>query len=138
MTAHALIHVGLKQLALDDGDRRDLYERVTGKRSLKQMSAAEHQLIVGELRRLGFAPKKKGGGRKYSQKKYVRLIHALWKSLGDLGALSDPTPTGLRSFVRNRAGVSDPEWLTYAQANPVIEALKAMERRAKAGRESAA
>jgi len=59
MTAHAKIHVGCKQLGIDEEDRRDLYERVTNKRSLTDMSPAEQAQVVDELKRLGFKPTSK-------------------------------------------------------------------------------
>ncbi|MDF1777563.1 MAG: DUF1018 domain-containing protein [Rhizobiaceae bacterium] len=40
-----------------------------------------------------------------------------------------PYKEALRAFVKAEMGIDDPEWLTYAQANPVIEALKKIERR---------
>ena len=131
--SHALIHVAAKELGLEDEDLRDLYERATGKRSLREMSAAERADVVEEMKRLGFTPSRGGKGFKPSRKPHVRKIHAIWASLGRLGALRDPSRNALRSFVAKRADVTDPEWLTGAQAAPVIEALKAMERRAKAG-----
>lgn len=67
-------------------------------------------------------------------KPYIRMIHALWGGLYRKGIVRDRSRKALRSFCSRYlpAGVStDPDFLTFAQASPVIEALKAMERRGK-------
>ena len=128
-----LIHVGAREIGLDEDGRRDFYQRVTGKSHQNQMSEADKQKVLDALKASGFKVK----GRPSSNKAYVRLIYALWRSIGEAGGLSDPSIHALRSFVKRETGVGDPEWLTYQQANPVIEALKAMEKRAKAGKEDA-
>ena len=92
------------------------------------MSQTQLDEVLEGMKRKGWKPKfRKSPG--YSSKKYVRLIHALWKACHTKGAIEDGSKTALRSFVKNQTGVSDPEFLSYAEANPVIEALKAMEAR---------
>jgi hypothetical protein len=60
---------------------------------------------------------------------YVRMVHALWKSCHRRGIIADGSRAALRSFVKGRSPVDDPDFLTFEQASPIIEALKAMEAR---------
>jgi hypothetical protein len=73
MSALAAIHVANKQLGLDEDTARDLYQRVTGKRSLREMNDRELQLIVTEHRRQGFKPAEKG-----LQGPFAKKLQALW------------------------------------------------------------
>lgn len=124
----ALINIAKTQLGMDDDDYRALLKLHTGKDSLRKMSHAERMKIVGVMESKGFKRQHKGNF-KPSNKAYVRQIFALWKSCKSLGVVDDGNKTALRSFVQNMTGISDPEFLTYQDANPVIEALKKMEKR---------
>lgn len=140
MKTLATIHVAKREFGLGDDAFRDVLERVTGKRSLKEMTEQERLSVVEDFKSRGFKVKR-GTGRKsggsFSSKAYVRLIHALWKSCANLGVIDEGGPKALRSFVGKKteaAGkrVDDPEFLTYDQATPIIETLKSMEARGKA------
>ncbi|SDQ17888.1 regulatory protein GemA [Pseudovibrio sp. Tun.PSC04-5.I4] len=126
----AQIHIAKKDLALDEDSYRDVLERVTGKRSAKGLSEGQYLRVVTEFKRLGWQSGNQGGSfRPASNKGYVRKLYALAKSLDDLGYWESPYQEALRAFVKNRCGVDNPEWLTYAQASPLIEALKEIEGR---------
>ncbi|MEQ5870225.1 regulatory protein GemA [Sagittula sp. NFXS13] len=97
------IHAGCKQLGLDKDTRRDLQLAVVGKASLGDMTDAEKQAVVAELKRRGFKPTGRGKGRfKAASRRDVRLIFVLWRALGDAGELNDPTSKGLHAFVRSQ------------------------------------
>ena len=53
----AKIHIGKKDLGLDDGTYRDVLWRVTGKRSCKDMTIAQLQDVVKDMENSGFKPK---------------------------------------------------------------------------------
>ena len=53
----AKIHIGKKDLGLDDGTYRDVLWRVTGKRSCKDMTIAQLQDVVKDMEKSGFKPK---------------------------------------------------------------------------------
>ncbi|SDR15872.1 regulatory protein GemA [Pseudovibrio sp. Tun.PSC04-5.I4] len=126
----AQIHIAKKALALDEDSYRDVLERVTGKRSAKGLSEGQCLRVVTEFKRLGWKPVKRGGSfRPASDKGHVRMLFALAKSLDGLGYWQTPYKDALRSFVKKRSDVDDPEWLTYSQASPLIEALKVIEGR---------
>lgn len=143
MNTMAVINIARNQLGLDDDTYRDLLSRVTGKRSLREMSEGQRRAVVKEMQSCGFRmTPAKGRRRPAASKAYVRLVHALWRSCAGLGVIEDGSRPALRAFVshelerRGLKPVSDPDFLTYDQAGPIIETLKAMERRGKASAET--
>ena len=133
----AQIHIAKKELSLDDETYRDVLQRVTGQRSSAQLNDNQRGKVVAELKRLGFRPKSTHAakGRRISDKPYVRKVFALWGELKRKGVWRDPSPHSLRRFVKKMTategddGCDDLEWLTWPQANIVIEALKKMKER---------
>lgn len=123
----AKIHIGKKQLALTDADYRALVKRITGQTSAAECSERQLEAVIGEMQRLGFRPTRTV---KPSAKGHVRLIHALWAEARRCGAIQSGSPKALNAFVARQTGVDAPEWLTAKAANPVIEALKDMIRKA--------
>lgn len=138
MNTIAIINIAKGQLGLDDDTYRALLLRVTGLASLRQMSERQRIDVVEELKRRGF--RVQSGGRKLpaSVKPYVRLIYALWAKCHRLGVIEDGSRPALRAFCKRFVAhgydkaVVDPDLLSYAQAEPIIEALKKMEARGKA------
>ncbi|MGZ2403342.1 gp16 family protein [Rhizobium ruizarguesonis] len=131
MNSTAVINIAKTQLGMEEAIYRALLVRVTGVDSLRAMSEKQRLAVVKEMTRLGFQPK--AGSKKIpvAAKPYIRLVHALWKSCHRNGVIQDGSRQALRSFVKNRSGIDDPDFLTFAQANPIIDALKAMEARGK-------
>lgn len=127
MTALRAIHAICRKNGVDEEGRRAIYKHITGKFSATEMSEAERKSVVAHMNQKFGNNKPWGKKKPYSSKPYVRLIHALWKSVHKKGIVDDGSKSALRSFVKNKTGVSDPEFLTYDEASPVIEALKAME-----------
>lgn len=138
MNTVAIINIAKQQLELDEAVYRAMLVRVTGCDSLRGMTERQRLDVVAEVKRLGFkvTPPKNRKQIPASSKPYIRLIHALWKSCHRKGAIRDGSREALRTFVGNQLlergsnVVTDPDLLSYEQASPVIEALKAMERRA--------
>ena len=128
--ALAKIHIAKKEMGLDDAAYRLLLERVTGKSSSADMTEPESEAVLVEMRRLGWKPA--GGTRRpQSQKAYVRLMFALAKNIAAKGYWRLPYREALRRFVKEKTGIDNPEWLSFEEAGPVIEALKAIERRVR-------
>ncbi|MGO4558300.1 regulatory protein GemA [Mesorhizobium sp. 2RAF21] len=124
MSATAAIHVAKKQLGLDDDTIRDVYERVTGKRSLRDMSAAEQNNVVQELRRGGFKPASMGS-RKRLEGKYAAKLQALWIAAWNLGIVKSNDDRALVAFVERQTGLSHVRFLHDAgDAVKAIEGLK--------------
>jgi hypothetical protein len=125
MRALATIHVGLKQLGIEDEDARDLYERQTGKRSLRAMSAAEHDAVIGELRRLGFT-KASNGSRKRLEGRFAKKLQALWIAAWNLGLVRNRADEALIAFVKRQTGIDHVRFVRHPEdAARAIEALKA-------------
>ena len=124
------IFVGCRDLGLDQDTRRAMQMRVVGKPSLAQMTEADMQKVVAELKKSGFRPT--GGKRhKLAPRGDLRLVHVLWQKLGDAGVLHKPGRDGLNAFVRSKFGQSwkavpaDIDMLRDAQKiNAVIQALQ--------------
>ncbi|MFK4060293.1 gp16 family protein [Brucella anthropi] len=141
MNSKAVINIACQQLGLDEDVKRAMYVRVTGCDSLRAMTERQMLAVVEELKRRGFRVKSGGKKLPVSTKPYVRLIHALWRSCHRNGIIRDGSRSALRTFVKSNAPVignqtppDDPDFLTAEQATPIIEALKAMEKRGVASK----
>jgi Protein of unknown function (DUF1018) len=125
MSAIAAIHVAKKQLGLDDDTARDLYARVTGKRSLREMSPAEQDRVVGELRRQGFN-KASSGSRKSLEGRFAKKLQALWIAGWNLGVVDNRDDAALLAFVKRQTGLDHVRFLRHPEdAAKAIEAIKA-------------
>lgn len=123
----ALVHCARKDLALSEDTYRTVLEQVAGASSARDLDDAALGRVVDHFRRLGWKPKR---GTKPSDNPQVRLVWALWRELCRVpGLVRDPSRAALRTFVRKRTGVGDPEWLTPEQAKRVIDELKQWRRR---------
>lgn len=125
----AKVHVAKKQLGYDDELYRAVLQRVTGATSSSALAPEQLTAVLREFQRLGWQPRS-AKGKRPSSNPQARLVWALWGEMTRAGLLREPSRAALRTFVLNRTGVSDPEWLTAKQAAAVIEGLKAWQRRA--------
>ena len=99
-----LIHVGCRELGLDDETRRQVQLVATGKASQREMDEADLRAVVKALKARGFRPE----GRRHAPapRADLRLIHVLWRRLGEAGVLERPDRAGLNAFIRARFGAS--------------------------------
>lgn len=128
-----MIHAACRQLGLDEEDRRQMQVTLTGKDSLKKMTQPELKLVANHLRQRGAGHTK----RPASKDARIRMIHVLWRKLGEAGELRDASRKGLNAFIRTRFEAS---WGTMPldvdqlreplQIDDVVQALKAWGRRA--------
>lgn len=133
-----LIHVGCKELGLDAEARKDLQLSVVGKPSLNEMTGPELEAVLDRLKADGFKPRSKGRSKRgKAPRADLRLIHVLWRELGNAGHLERPDRDGLNAFIRAQFGASwgsvpaDIDMLRDGpKINAVIEALKSWCRRA--------
>lgn len=123
MSAVKMIYAGIRALGIaEEEDRRALYERVTGKRRLRDMSPREKTAIAEELRRLGFrtAPR-----QRLLTGPYAKKLQALWIAGWNLGLIRDRKDAALLAFVRRQTGIDHPRFLVDpASAEKAVEALK--------------
>ena len=113
LSLQKMIHVGCKQLGLDNDTRRDLQLVTTGKESLSQMTETDLLKVVSALKARGFKPFGNSyfKGRKGPLPSQVkppaprgdlRYVHVLWRLLGEAGAVTRPGRDGLNAFIRSR------------------------------------
>lgn len=124
-----LIHMAKANLALADDSYRAILARVAGVGSAADLDASGRARVIAHFKSLGWNPAKRrkaarAAGRARADSGLVRKIRALWLSLWQLGALADPGEAALAAFVKRQTKVDAPDWLTAAQCNAVIEALK--------------
>lgn len=127
MTAIRAIHAGCRALGFDEETRRDIYHRVTGKRSAGDMNERERQRVVEELRRLGFKTKsdRRPDGRAKLTGKYAPKLQALWIGAWNLGLVRERDDAALLKFIKRQAGVDHVRFLTHQDdADKAIGALK--------------
>lgn len=129
MSAINLHRLGAGRGMKDSDDRRNFFERVTGKRSQSLMSPAEVAKVASAIREITPAPKSKG--KPLAPRASLRYVHVLWGLLGRAGKLNQPNRAGLNKFIRARFaekwGVEfiDIDALTEeAQITDVIRALE--------------
>lgn len=122
MSALKAIYAGCKALGIaDEDDRRDLFERITGKRSLRVMTPTEQEGVVQELRRLGF----RADGRRQLSGPYARKLQALWIAGWNLGLVRNRDDAALIAFVKRQTGLDHVRFLQdSADAMRAVEALK--------------
>lgn len=130
------IHAACRQLGLDAEARHDLQLNLTGKASMRDMEEAELQQVLAHLQASGAKIGTSGGGHKAASRADLRLIHVLWRKLGEAGALERPGRDGLNAFIRARFGdtwrsvPADVDMLRHhEQIDAVIAALKDWGRR---------
>lgn len=129
MNSVAAIHVAKKQLGLDDEVFRDVCERVTGTRSIRDMSEPLRIRLIEHFRQQGFKPASKGT-RKPLEGKFAPKLQALWIACWNLGITRSKSDQALVAFVKRQSGVDHTRFLIYADdADKVIEGLKAWMKR---------
>ncbi len=134
MSAMKAIYAGLRACGIgDEVDRRDFYERVTGKRGLRVMTPTEQEAVLAELRRMGFRSVQGDGGKPdYAHPSRVKLdgpyakkLQALWISGWNLGLVEHREDAALLAFVRRQTGLEHTRFLRDPhEAAKVVEALK--------------
>lgn len=121
----AKIHIGKKQLGLDEEAYRDLIERVTGARSSAGLDAVGRGDVIEEMRRLGCdLPGPRRRIRASSDRR--PLLGKIYKLLGDRPA---DYAVGI---LRRMFGPGAPErleWATPQQLHKVVAALNYDRRR---------
>lgn len=83
----AKVHIGKKDLGLDDDTYRDVLWRVTGKRSCSDMTIAQLESVVKDMQNSGFKPKAtpKHGKKPSVIGRRQNLINKIEAMLADMG-----------------------------------------------------
>lgn len=123
-----IIHTGRRALGMDEDTYRDLLAaKSDGKRSAKDLTNAQLQLVEQHMRASGFkAVKPASANPRESRKLHTSdessKARALWLWLHQVGIVRDPSEAALAAFVRRTAGVDDLRWTR--RPDKVIEGLK--------------
>jgi hypothetical protein len=124
----AKIHMGRKQLGMDDDDYRFMLADRYDVDSAGALSMNQLDDLKKHMENLGASFTK----AKPSGKPYVRKIYALWGELQTMGVIKQSGKEPCIAWVQRQTkgdtpdgkGVQSPEWLTREQAMYLIEALK--------------
>lgn len=127
--ARKLYFAACREVGLAEDVRHLMQERVTGKASTSDMGARDFIKLMDELKeRHGWKPRprqpKRAGDRPLAAHPQAAKMRALWLALYHLGYVRNPAEDALAAFVKRQTGVAALQWVTSAQANKVIEALK--------------
>ncbi|MFC1524645.1 gp16 family protein [Thermodesulfobacteriota bacterium] len=123
----AKIHIAKKELGLSDEEYRDILQHRFKKRSAKDLTHTQVQVLLGVFKLAGWKPKFRSvRGRNVPQATdpQSRKIRALWIRLHNIGEVRDPSELALNKFVKRMTKVDFLQWTTPAQKSMVIEALK--------------
>ena len=128
MTAIRTIHACRRAAGLDEEAARDVYHRVTGKRSLKLMSSGEQDQVAAEFKRLAgpvAREARRPDGRLKLTGNYAAKLQALWIGAWNLGLVRNRDDAALVAFVKRQTGIDHTRFLVEADdAAKAIEAPK--------------
>ncbi|WP_079381547.1 gp16 family protein [Pseudomonas aeruginosa] len=127
-----LIHVGKRELGLDDEIYRALLMGSVQKDSTSAMSVPELERVLERMKRSGFKVRVKSArppaqsrpGRPLAQYPEARKVRALWLFLHQLGAVKNPSEEALAAYVKRIAKVDALQWTNGNQTEALIETLK--------------
>lgn len=123
----AKIHIGKKELVLDDDTYRDLLWRVTGKRSCKDMNLEQLKDVLKVMEDSGFKPK---AAKKYGKKpKVIRRRQALMGKIEAMLADMELSWNYAHGIGENMFEIKRLEWLSDNQLYKVTQALSVHQRR---------
>ena len=142
----AKIHIGCKELGLDEETYRQGLKTLTGKTSCADMGSAELGAVLEWLKRLGWKPKQRS--RRYSpktrdkepgQKDARDKLRALWIDMAKTGLLRDGSERALGNWVRRMTaryndgiGYESTDWVPGWLVVKLIEDLKQWKKRLEA------
>lgn len=133
-----LVHVGRRELKLDEDLYRNILLTKGGANSAADMNAAQLQCVVDEFKRLGFkvANKAKVSGQvlvagrrtgiasvKLAADAQSRKARAMWLTLHAIGQVRDPSEAALLAYAKRQCKVDRLEWVR--DTIPLLESLKA-------------
>ena len=127
-----LIHVGKRELGLDDEIYRALLMGSVQKDSTSAMSVPELERVLERMKRSGFKVRVKSArppaqsrpGRPLAQYPEARKVRALWLFLHQLGAVKNPSEEALAAYVKRIAKVDALQWTNGDQTEALIETWK--------------
>lgn len=138
--AIAQIHIGKKQLGMDDDTYRALLLRVGKQSSCADMQLSGLYAVIHAMEQLGWKKKRPSRG-KFSPRangQYIDAMRAIWIDMYKCGMINDGSESGLTAYAKRMSsqlnggiGVDTLEWLETdgKLAAKVLECLKKWRRR---------
>lgn len=129
MALMAKVHIGKKELGLDDATYRDVLERVTGKRSCKKMLIGELEAVIKDMESRGFTPKAapKHGKKPSVVGKRQPLMDKIEAMLADMGLHWNYA----HGMAESMFGIKRLQWLNDSQLYKLTQALSVHQQRKK-------
>lgn len=129
----ATIHIGAKQLGMDDAGYRAMLHTVAQVRSASDLDRQGRRRVITHLRQCGarFNPKAKTGTR-YQRGSQAALIRHLWTCLNRAGEVTDGSDRSMRAWCKRESsryhpdgvGYDTPQMMPPPVASKLIEHLK--------------
>jgi hypothetical protein len=124
-----LIHVGRRELGMDEDTYRAMLELVAGVRSAAALDGAGRKKVIDHLKSKGFKVKSKATGKPAAASEpgadaQYRKIQALWGDLARLGAVRVNTEAAIRVYIKRITGCDAYSFCSSAQVAVIIETLK--------------
>lgn len=123
----AKINIARGQLGMNEDDYRQALMDQTGKLSLKDCSEPQLARMLDWMKAKGFQPIQRKGAAQHPMALKAR---ALWISLYHLGVVHNASEQALEAFAKRQLGCERLVWARQSDAFRLIEALKAMAKRA--------
>lgn len=134
----AQIHIGKKELGLDDETYRDVVERTTGYRSAGGCDINQLYDILSVMNEKGanikparryknkhnLANFKKYCGEQKPKNEQEGMIFKLWVDICKVNKAHNPSPAGLRGLCNRITGKIAPRFCNSVEQSKLIEALK--------------
>ena len=117
------------ELGITGDAYREFLKGITGQESAASLDAHQRGAVLDRLRALGARSHRTVANEGGPAGPQGRLAIALWRDLGEMGVLSDPSDNGLRKFAAKLTGLDRLEWADALAMNRLIEGLKAWMRR---------
>ena len=119
-----LIHVGRRELGMDEPTYRTML-RATGKaESTSAMAVPALMAVLERMKAAGFTIRPKNGDRQMAANPEAKKVRALWLFLHHLGEVRDPSETALAAYVKRMVKVDDLRWARGDRVAYLIETLK--------------
>jgi phage gp16-like protein len=122
-----LIHVGRRELQLDEETYRAMLQSVAGVDSSAKLDASGRRNVLDHMKSKGFQVKsnaKTAAASRNAADPQYRKIQALWSELARLDAVQVNTEAAIRVYIKRITGVTDFAFCNNAQVTVIIESLK--------------
>ena len=131
----AKIHIAKKELGLSDDAYRDILRMRYKKDSAAKLSSAQARNLVDHFKTLGFRVKRKKNSKaspKYDNPQ-MRMVVALWITLGNEGVVKNKADQALQKYVKRMTGKDNLRWCDGMDLDRIINSLKKWEKRVVSG-----